>query len=452
MLLERHACLWVPNEMAEREIKKRKRQSNDVDAPNKKVAFDGANRGSIKVTVQDGDGLHPVLVSAPGLTTPAIPFKAYAKPQSAGQSNDAAPRPSTHNLLLHSSKHPRLDYTASPITLDENHSHYIAIFDPATNRLQITPAHHLSLRSTLRSEAEENDRDSQRRSVRQQREELGREFGTKKAKKAIADKTVNAIIKDTKGKGQKDDVQDAILESMTSAVPAKAENEDLEASLSSKPIPKPNLAAESVEDVYTFNTLIPPSDARLVPIKDWQDKTRADENIDFAHRFPASRVTTIGKSDDVLRLKALRYLNLLLEFHSALQTTARTGKKVPKKDVLSAKLSAWPEPLLDSVRRRFANPHNELPKWHMDNLFTHMCALSLYVDGWTTDMTSLKDDLRMENKDLALFFRELGCKVAAPTEREREIWGLNKAKASAARVARLRLPLDFPRPRSGRRR
>lgn len=444
---------------AEKESKKRKRQSNGSNTANKRVASEGSSAGKIKVTFGNDNVLNPVLVSTPGIAASNVPFKPYAKPLLAKHKDAAVPRPATHDLLLHSSQHPRLDYTASPIALDQLTSHYVALYDPATHQLQITPAHHLSLRSTLRSEAEEDEPDKRRRTIGQQREDLGREFGTKKSKKAIADKTINAIVKDPKGKGKTDVVQDVVLESMAehTATTTQDAGSELEAQLAAKPIPKPNLQAENVEDVYSFNTLIPPSDARLLQVKEWQDKALADEKVDFAHRFLANRFVSIGKRDDVLRLKALRYLACLLDFHAALTAAGRSGgKKVPKKDVLARKLAHYPEPLVTSIRIRFTNSSGpgagtELSKWHMDNLYTHICALALYVNGWTTIMSDLKQDLRMENKELGQYFRELGCRVTTPTEKEgREM--KNKKEIAATRVARLRVPLEFPRVRVGRRR
>ncbi|KAK5166075.1 DNA-directed RNA polymerase I subunit rpa49 [Saxophila tyrrhenica] len=433
--------------MAEKENKKRKRQSNGVEASSKKVAF-GQDEGQIKVTYNSVDGSDPALVDAPGLTTPDLVFDAYTKRPSSKKPDDAASN--DHELLLHSHRHSRLDYTASPASLDDGLAHYVAVYDPATKQLQVMPTHHLSLRSTLRSEAKAN----QNRTFLQQRQELGREFGTKKAKKIIAEKTVNAITnRDPKGKGRPDDVQDAILQSMPDTVTgAPTEEQAAETALASKPIPKPNLAAENVEEVYAYETLLPPSDARLVNIKDWQEKTKNEEDIKFTHRFPAARVQALGTSDQILKLKALKYLQLLLEFHDALPSGGRNGKKVPKKDVLSKRLSAWPDSLVNSVRRRFANDANELTKWHMQRLYTHMCALSLYVDGWTADTSNLRDDLKMDAKEMAQYFRELGCRIAAPTEGERERWGIKKGQERSVKVAKLKLPLDFPKARSGVRR
>ena len=287
----------------------------------------------------------------------------------------------------------------------------------------------------------------------QQRQELGREFGTKKAKKIIADKTSNAIVnRDPKGKNKTNDVQDAVLQSMPDAGTAAVNPDDeLGASLASKPIPKPNLAAENIEDVYPFSTLVPPAEARMLDITSWQAETQKGNAVNFAHRFPAYRLNHLVQTDQTQRLKALKYLHLLLSFHDALPTSSgRTGKKVPKKDVLVQKLSAFPEALVSLVRKRFASESNELTKWHMQNLYTHICALSLFVDGWVTDTRNLKDDLRVEGKELQQYFRELGCRFGPPTEGERERFEVKKGKESGLRVGKLRLPLEFPKARRTR--
>jgi len=64
-------------------------------------------------------------------------------------------------------------------------------------------------------------------------------------------------------------------------------------------------------------------------------------------------------------------------------------------------LAEWPETLIESVRRKFSD-NNELNKWHMDNLITHMAAISLFIDGYKTDTHDLREDLRLENKQYVL--------------------------------------------------
>lgn len=36
-----------------------------------------------------------------------------------------------------------------------------------------------------------------------------------------------------------------------------------------------------------------------------------------------------------------------------------------------------------------------MTKWHMDYFFTHMAALTLYVDDYETDIHDIREDLMM---------------------------------------------------------
>lgn len=444
--------------MAEKESKKRKRVSNGEQNPQKKVAF-AAPEGSERVTVSFNHlkGLHPALLSSPGFAAPKIPLKAYTKPLSSKNSNNDAPKPHTHSLLLQSSEHPRLDYTATRNNLDHDMSHYIAVYDPTTKKLQVTPVHRLDLRADPRSEKDEEKKP--RLTKQQQREALTAKFGTKKAKKILEAQKEDAFAGEGSGNKQKAaaDVQSAIVDSMAApaATALLSEQDALEAALASKPIPKLNLAAEAVEEVYTLNSLMPPQDAKLITTKEWQDQANAGLDTTASHRYPAKRAKPIAKVEDLVRLKALAYINCLLDFHSALGSAGKTGKKVPKRDVLNRKLKTWPEALISSIAHRFSTPNFELPKWHLERLYTHICALALYVDGYSTETKDLKEDLKVEQREIVQYFRELGCKVVALTEKEREAMKLQKAEASLVKMAKLKLPLDFPKvaqPRAGRRR
>lgn len=287
---------------------------------------------------------------------PSAPFKPFVKATSS-KKDSATPAPSTHSLLLHSSSHSRLDFTAHQQS-DPNLTHYIAVYDPESSSLQVVPAHPLTLRTTLRAEAQQVRAQNAVRSFAQQREDLGQEFGTKKAKKAIASKVENAITSgaDRNRQGGKlDNVEAAVMDSVkeaSEAMPAReAQQQEI---LASKPIPRPNLSATEVENVYPIGNLVPAADMRNLTIQEWQDAAAAGEDIKSTSRFVAHRVQPIIARDDVQRLKALKYLMLLMEFNSALKQ-GRGGKKVPPKDQLRARLSAWPETLIESVRRRFSD-------------------------------------------------------------------------------------------------
>jgi len=278
---------------------------------------------------------------------PAVPFKAYSK--SWGTSESKTPNPSSHSLLLQSSEHSKLDFTADAGPNDHL-DHYIGVYDPASSSIKIIPAHAVTIRSTLRSEAAEVRAQNSSRTYAKQREELGMEFGTKKAKKALLSKTVNAIT-GSQGKGVEDAVLDSVKEA-SEALPVKQEQQNM--ILASKPIPQPNLEAQKIEDVYGVTTLVPASDMRALAVKEWQDAVNSSTEVKLSSRFIANRLQAIVARDDVQALKALKYLHLLLEFNSALSPGRGGGKKVPMKDKLREKMAAWPETLVENVRRRFA--------------------------------------------------------------------------------------------------
>lgn len=334
---------------------------------------------------------------------PSAPFKPFVKVTNP-KKEAASPAPSTHSLLLHSTSHARLDFTAQQQS-NQDLSHYVAVYDPQSSSLQVLPAHAVTLRTTLRAEAQEVAAQNAVRTFAQQREDLGQAFGTKKAKKALASKVENAITSNADRNrvgGKLDNVEAAVMDSVkeaSDAMPAKQTQQ--EEILANKPIPKPNLSATEVENVYPIGMLIPAADMRNLTVKEWQDSN--GEDLKFSSRYVANRVSAIAVRDDVQRLKALKYLMLLIDFNLALKPAGKAGKKVPQKDQLRSKLQDWPETLIESVRRRYSD-NNELNKWHMDNLITHMAAIALFIDGYKLDTHDLREDLRLENKQYVLVF------------------------------------------------
>lgn len=108
-----------------------------------------------------------------------------------------------------------------------------------------------------------------------------------------------------------------------------------------------------------------------------------------------------------------------------------------------------------------------MPRWNIDNLITHICAAALIVDGFEVDVADLRTDLKLDNREcvyqflphsghlLILFprikqyFSELGCRVDPPSEAERVKLKLTKAEAASHWLAKLKLPLKFPKLRTG---
>ena len=42
---------------------------------------------------------------------------------------------------------------------------------------------------------------------------------------------------------------------------------------------------------------------------------------------------------------------------------------------------------------------NDMPRWNTDNLITHICAAALIVDNFEVDVSDIRNDLKLENRE-----------------------------------------------------
>ncbi len=293
----------------------------------------------------------------------------------------------------------------------------------------------------------------------QLRNDLGQTFGTKKARKAIASLTENAISPNksarqtSPGGSQRtkmDSTTTAMLESMAEATGNMATREELSAAVDeAKPRPKANLAAESVNDVYTIDSLIGPEVIQLIPVKEWRDTAKAGREVITQSKYVAHRLQKAATSD-VRKLRALRYLLCLLEFFGSARPKGKGIRVLPYKDGLRSAIPGVPEAVVEHIRRKFSL-NGQMLKYHTDLLITHACALALVVDSFEVDMYDLREDLHLEVKEMSQYFQEIGAKIMPANEVERKRLGLDKAAAAQRKFARLRLPLEFPKLKFARR-
>ena len=225
-----------------------------------------------------------------------------------------------------------------------------------------------------------------------------------------------------------------------------------------KPRPKANLQAETPSGVYTIEELVGGREAmRMIAVKEWIDTIESGGEILVKSRFVAHRVEDIAKSKDIRKLKGLRYLLLLVEWYLALKPARQGGvikaissKTIPKEPELSEKLPGWGQPLLSSLSRRFSSPHTApgiLNSASMTLLLTTIFALTLCIDNQTTDTIDIKEDLRLEQKQVNALYSELGATMGALTEAERIRLGIGKVEGRLHVMAKLRLPLQWPKLR-----
>lgn len=325
--------------------------------------------------------------------------------------------------------------------------------------------------------------------MRAQRNALTNTFGTKQSRKAVQSMAENAQLSSAPA-GQVTEAGAALISSLPADVASGRDKEsNVQAEIqAAKPLPTPNLAAAHPLDVYPLETLVAGGTStlrNLTGTEEWKAQVEAGEGVVTGSRYVANRVEKVVLSGNEEKLQVLRYIQLLLEFARSLKNAGRFGagsKKLPPRDELRKILSSTsgakpskddteepenllPDSVIDALRRRYAPTGGMVNKHELTHLHTTICALSLHIppqpakDGGSsslggngpnelaTDPADLRDDLRMDAPTVQQYFRELGCRIDRPREAEFAKWDIKggRAEAHARRIARLRIPLEFPR-------
>ncbi|KAI1168118.1 RNA polymerase I associated factor, A49-like protein [Nemania serpens] len=435
--------------MASGKEKKRKREQDATARPKKRVAIQAvsqsAQSNTIKIaSVNLDSSCPPVIATHPGLGLPnSVKFQAYTKPapSNSKQKRSKHAAPSSSALLLHSS-HGKLDYTAKeegPGGRESHLKHYIGVFDPETGELSVVEARKMAVRGAVQSQqpdAEDLQGRTASKNMMDLRNDLGQAFGTKKAKKALAAITDNAIIDNTEKTNARASSSQAIMTAIGEVTHTMASKEDLQAAAdAAKPVPPGNFEAQEIQDVYTPQGLVGGELLNAIPIKDWQDTVKKGGNKMLTSAFIASRLNPVGEGpDSATRLKALRYLEFLIKFSKLIK--GRTPK-LPPPDKLRQLLHPAPEPVLHNIRRKFSSGQL-IDKFHRDLLYTYCCALAAILSNFEFETSKIRYDLGLDDKQFAQYFREIGGKVKKATGAE---------KGTQVQIAVLSLPLEFPKVR-----
>lgn len=294
-------------------------------------------------------------------------MKPYTKTRQGG----SRPSLTTPELLLHSSAHPKLDYIAREESSNgsEGHlKHYIGVYDPETGKLQLVQARKLVIRRTLRlSDNDDKGSDSEKDASKNlsARSNLGLAFGTKKSQKAIRALTANAIkASPTKSKSPAsgtgralDPLASAVVSSMAQYTSSMPTREQMQADIDeNKPIPKPNVGAETPAEVYPVEQLVGGTNVlRSMNVQELMDKVKAGEDVQTRSLFVSNRLRAVVQSGDVKRVRTLRYLLLLLEWYRDLRVGIKGGKKVPKDEYMGPLMEQYGSEVVREVGRRFAD-------------------------------------------------------------------------------------------------
>ncbi|KAF4956429.1 hypothetical protein FSARC_11565 [Fusarium sarcochroum] len=436
--------------MASESSKKRKRSGDGSAKPKKKVAIDAPPSSATVSSVLRPKFCPPVIATANGFEVPKnIPFHSYA-PNAGGKSKPKQPKSAGEKeFLLHSTAHRSLDYTVKSDGTRGSKpalNHFVGIYDPKTGKLQVVEAKKMTIRGSVRakqaSAAAAGERDM-KQTMMDLKTDLGQTFGTKKAKKAIQENVLNAIAPQKKA-GDAPTKIDAAARAMLSSVgeitSTMASREELQAVVDeAKPVPIANMDATEIQDVYDPRKIIGADILKLVPVREWQEKVQHKDSIQVPSRFVAARVNQVaGNEEAVDRLRVLRYFFFVLLFYLHTKPgKVRGTRAIPPREKLRELLTPAPEAVIESIRRKFSD-RGEMRKFHIDLLMTHCCVFASIVDNFEVDTQNLRDDLKIDQKTMNAYFHEIGGRVKPVT---------NKDTKTTITLARLTLPLNFPKQR-----
>ena len=185
---------------------------------------------------------------------------------------------------------------------------------------------------------------------------------------------------------------------------------------------------------------------KLIPVKRWVDSMKAKKEVQTTSRFVARRMQTHVKNPE--KLKLLRYMLLLIDFYNA-SKVGRYGRILPRREDLKKILGDMPEAVIEGVKRKFTEA-GSMSRQMTDSMLMYLCALAMIVDSAEVDMWDLKEDLKLETKEMSVYFTEIGAKIAPLGEAERRKMGLEKVAAAQHKVAKLKAPLKYPQVSQGR--
>jgi len=231
---------------------------------------------------------------------------------------------------------------------------------------------------------------------------------------------------------------------------------------SNRPIPAYNPEATTPSEVYALTSIAPPQELSSFSLSPFLS---AETTIDRKALLPFRGSQWVNRRIDILfesnkpdrtTLKNLLYASAMFAFKSNANHCfhkSRPGDDYRSK--LQAKMQNVPDVVLDGLVTRFAEMPRGSAKPQVTSdtetkLLTHLFALCLRVDGYATEIGVLAADLHMPVVKAAQLFKSLGCRLEIATTQERAASGMTLKEAQESKKAVLRIPLEFPKPRSGK--
>lgn len=279
------------------------------------------------------------------------------------------------------------------------------------------------------------------------RNALGEAFGTKKAKKAIADLERNRVDSDKLADSAID-----IVDSVRTAAKGLPSRQELEDKITlDRPTPVANVDATDVEQIYPVENIIPKREWQFIRVGAFLKENDPEKRLEMLpytkSQYISKKLPTLTQAAQTTKLQLLYYLSLLLGIYE--------NRRVNNKVKLLERLNSPPEMLLDGVLERFTiskasqigrskdrsfviDPQNE------DKLLCHILILVMHLHNFIVEISPLAKELALKPSKVVSLFRVIGAVVKGATVAQAEAFGIPKSSASTYKIATLKVPFKLP--------
>lgn len=354
------------------------------------------------------------------------------------------------SFVLHG-ENDRLEYESNgDLTSTTSNQYVVGVYNPTKKAIQLYKAPLIDSKVISKScKNLSGPRIKNESTIRNSilRNALGEAFGTKKAKKAIADLERNRVDSDKLADSAID-----IVDSVRSAAKGLPTRQELEDRITlDRPTPVANVDATDVEQIYPVENIIPKREMQFIRVGAFFKESDNEKRLEMLpyskSAYVSKKLPNLTQVAQSTKLQLLFYLSLLLGVYE--------NRRVNNKAKLLERLNSPPELLLDGVLERFTiskasqvgrskdrsfviDPQNE------DKLLCYILIIIMHLNNFAVEISPLAKELALKPSKIVSLFRVIGAIVKGATVAQAEAFGIPKSSASTYKIATLKVPFKLP--------
>lgn len=342
-------------------------------------------------------------------------------------------------------KSSRMRYTSVPV----DHEQYCVAVISKKGSADLISAESIELKAISKAVSKRVAEDSATKTYREQRTNLGNEFGTLKAKKGLASQARNHI-----DSSELADFEDDVVEAVTTATAnLPTQIQISEAMDEARPIPMYNAETLEVNEIYPVEGYLTDEEAGYIRSNAILDETDISKRMELLP-YKASQMVRdslykiTDKTEETLyKTSLLYYLSLLIGFYRE--------KRVKKRDDIKNKLGNPPDFLIEHMLYRYTTP---LSGGHKSQRYSSymvnsrneaqiLCTIIIIVlrlNHNMVDIPILSQEVGIKPSKLSDVCKQVGCNVKNATLVHMDNIGRARSEANGWKVAELKAPLKLP--------